>query len=197
MVVLAGPPNVGKSSLINALVGYPRAIVHDAPGTTRDLVTAPAALAGWPVELTDTAGLRLTDDPLEAAGVELAQARLSSADTIVLVFDIRQPWDETAKRLTARWPAAIVVHNKSDLAAPGLDWRPEGICTSATTGHGLGELERAIVEHLVPVEPSAGMAVPFAGRQVECLQHIAAALVRSDTVGALALLAQLVDGGSC
>ena len=64
-VVLAGLPNVGKSSLINALVGYQRAIVHDAPGTTRDIVTAPASFAGWPVELADTAGLRRTGDALK------------------------------------------------------------------------------------------------------------------------------------
>ena len=72
-VVLAGPANVGKSSLINALVGYNRAIVYDAPGTTRDVITAETAIDGWPVTLSDTAGLRDSDDPLEMAGVQTAQ----------------------------------------------------------------------------------------------------------------------------
>jgi tRNA modification GTPase len=191
-VVLAGPPNVGKSSLINALVGYQRAIVHDAPGTTRDIVTASASLAGWPVELADTAGLRTTSDPLEAAGVELAEARLASADAIVLVFDIRQAWDEQAERTIARWPAAIVVYNKSDLAPLERDRRPPGICTSAMHGGGIAELERAIVERLVPIEPPAGSAVPFTFRQIQCLQAVSAAISRADAAAALVLIGQLL-----
>jgi tRNA modification GTPase len=77
-VVLAGPPNVGKSSLINALAGYERAIVSPVPGTTRDVVTLTTAIDGWPVELADTAGLRTTDDELESAGVQLAEATLAA-----------------------------------------------------------------------------------------------------------------------
>jgi tRNA modification GTPase len=83
-VVIAGAPNVGKSSLINALVGYDRAIVFDQPGTTRDVVTATTAIGGWPVTLADTAGVRATDDTLEAAGVELALATLRDADIVVM-----------------------------------------------------------------------------------------------------------------
>jgi tRNA modification GTPase len=196
-VVLAGPPNVGKSSLINALVGFQRAIVHDAPGTTRDVVTAAASLAGWPVELADTAGLRSTADRLEAAGVELAESRLAAADAIVLVFDIRQGWDEPAEQLVARWPGAIVVYNKSDLAPLGRDPRPAGICTSALAGHGLGQLEQAIVERLVPIEPAAGVAVPFTARQVECLQSLSAALVQTDTAAALGVLRELSGRAAC
>ena len=79
-VVLAGRPNVGKSSLINALVGYRRSLVYDAPGTTRDVVTATTALDGWPVELADTAGLRPSTDPLEFSGVRIAYEQLAAAD---------------------------------------------------------------------------------------------------------------------
>ncbi len=104
-VVIAGPPNVGKSSLINALVGYERAIVFDQPGTTRDVVTALTAFDGWPVELSDTAGLRESRDPLELAGVAKAQQQLQQADLILLVFDRLQPWTRrptSARRSMAR-----------------------------------------------------------------------------------------------
>ena len=74
-VVLCGRPNVGKSRVINALAGYQRAIVHPTPGTTRDVVSVQTAVDGWPVELSDTAGLRDGGDELERAGVELAQRK--------------------------------------------------------------------------------------------------------------------------
>jgi tRNA modification GTPase len=73
-VVLAGRPNVGKSRLLNALAGYERALVDPVPGTTRDIVTIRTALDGWPVDLSDTAGLRPTSEPIEATGVALARA---------------------------------------------------------------------------------------------------------------------------
>ena len=84
-VVLAGPPNVGKSSLKNALVGYQRAIVCDLPGTTRDVVATTTAIDGWPIQLADTAGLRDAADELEAAGVARAARALAAADLVVLV----------------------------------------------------------------------------------------------------------------
>ncbi len=74
-VVLAGAPNVGKSSLINALLGYGRAIVFDQPGTTRDVVTADAAIEGWPITLADTAGLHDASDATESAGIALRGRR--------------------------------------------------------------------------------------------------------------------------
>ena len=74
-VVLAGRPNVGKSSLMNALVGFQRAIVCDLPGTTRDVVTATTAIDGWPIQLADTAGLRETRDEIESAGVDAGARR--------------------------------------------------------------------------------------------------------------------------
>ena len=76
---------------------------------------------------------------------------MTSADAIVLVFDIRQGWDGPARQLIARWPAAVVVYNKSDLASPASDGRPAGICTSAAWGRGLDELQRAI-KQLEPIE---------------------------------------------
>ncbi len=90
-VVLGGPPNVGKSSLINALVGYARSIVYDQPGTTRDVVTAESAFEGWPVRLADTAGLREQAEPLEAEGILRAKRRLAAADCQILLIDVSRP----------------------------------------------------------------------------------------------------------
>ena len=84
-VVVAGRPNVGKSSLINAIAGYQRAIVHSMPGTTRDVVGVQTAMGGWPVEVSDTAGLRETREEIEQAGIDLARKKILAADLIVLV----------------------------------------------------------------------------------------------------------------
>ncbi len=89
--MLAGRINVGKSSLLNALAGYARAIVHPAPGTTRDAVAITAAIDGWPVELCDTAGLRAAGDAVERAGIDRARERLAAADLVILVTDRSAP----------------------------------------------------------------------------------------------------------
>ncbi len=86
-VVVFGPPNVGKSSLMNALAGYSRAIVSPIPGTTRDVVTLTTAIDGWPIQLSDTAGFRETDDDLETAGIQLATRALARAELAIFVHD--------------------------------------------------------------------------------------------------------------
>ena len=124
-MVLAGRTNVGKSSLINALAGFERAIVSHQPGTTRDVVTTVTAIDGWPVQLADTAGLRLSDDELESAGVRLAVETVQSADLIIAVEDAaaaNEPPDtqhddlsQTIAQLQRTRPV-IHVRNKIDLA---------------------------------------------------------------------------------
>jgi tRNA modification GTPase len=168
-VAIGGRPNVGKSSLVNAIVGYDRAIVHPASGTTRDVVTATTAIDGWPVRLADTAGLRHSDDPVECDGIDRARGRLAEADLVVLVFDGSQRWTEADEALEQAWPEAIVVHNKSDLP-PGQGARPAGLATSALTGRGIDALTETIAERLVPMAPPAGAAVPFTHEQVERLR---------------------------
>jgi tRNA modification GTPase len=165
-VVLAGPPNVGKSSLLNALAGYSRAIVHPLPGTTRDAVAAETVLDGWPVELCDTAGLRETSDAVERAGVQLAGRRIAQADLVVLVFDQSQPWSAAEEALRAARPAAQLVHNKRDLP-PAAGPRPPGLAVSATQGVGVDTLAEAIAGRLVPQPPLAGQAVPFTESQID------------------------------
>ena len=114
-VVVAGQPNVGKSSLINAIAGYQRAIVHSMPGTTRDIVAVQTAMDGWPVEIFDTAGLRETGEKIERAGLDLARQKMLEADRIVLVFDNSLPWSEADQALVDANPTAVRVYNKSDL----------------------------------------------------------------------------------
>ena len=186
-VVLAGRPNVGKSSLINALVGYERAIVHEAPGTTRDIVTALTALDGWPVELADTAGLRVGDEPLEVAGIALARRQAAEADLLLLVFDRNTAWSAEDEALVKAWPAALAVLNKCDLpAAAGR--RPTGVEVSAQSGAGLAELAPAMVARLVPRAPEPGEAVPFLESHVELLGRLTQRLQMNDSGGALQLL---------
>ncbi len=178
-IVLAGRPNVGKSSLINALVGYSRAIVFDQPGTTRDVVTATTAIDGWPVEFADTAGLRTPADTLEAAGIERTRAQMLAADLLLLVFDLTQPWTQDDEALVSQWPQAIPVFNKLDLPRHESKSRPHGTKTSAVTRQGIDDLLRQIAQRLVPDPPEPGSPVPFTDRQVRLLQDWGRKLISS------------------
>ncbi|MFO0847547.1 MAG: GTPase [Gemmataceae bacterium] len=159
-VVIAGPPNVGKSSLVNALAGFQRSVVAPVAGTTRDVVTTTVAFDGWPVELADTAGLRKASESLEAAGVGRAKDRLASADLVVWVMDATDPTPTPPDRTVGA--SAVVVASKADQpAAWDVAARPEMIAVSALTGAGLTELIAEIVRRLVPATPAPGEAVPF------------------------------------
>ena len=133
LVVLAGPPNAGKSSLMNALLETNRTIVSDVPGTTRDSIEEWIDLAGWPIRLTDTAGLRETKDEVEGEGVRRAEDLIRRADVVV--------WLSMPPSLFPA-PSSLPVHPKCDLG------RGEGLNVSAKTGEGLEELKRAIVAKL-------------------------------------------------
>jgi len=153
-VVLAGRPNVGKSSLLNRLAQDDVAIVTDVPGTTRDTVERPIEVGGLPVTVIDTAGLRQTDDAVERIGIARTWQAIARADAIVLLVDARMHDDEVAadeRALLERLPAGvprIVVHNKSDLAGVvvRIDARPDArhVWLSALTGDGVALLEDAL-----------------------------------------------------
>jgi tRNA modification GTPase len=149
-VVVAGPPNAGKSSLVNAIAGTDRAIVTDIPGTTRDHIEVPLALAGIPVLLTDTAGLRATDEMVERIGVERSRKLVEGADILL--------WLGESKAAPAH-PRLIRVHARCDL--PDRALAPAGsLAVSAVTGEGLGPLlERVgeIAASLVPGEDSLAL----------------------------------------
>lgn len=135
-VALVGPVNVGKSSLLNALVGKERALVAAQPGTTRDYLEAHDVWDGVAVTIVDTAGLRSTTDEIEARGIALGEQRVASADVVVVVNDGAHPWDDGAKY----GERALVVRSKADLGGNG-----PALATSAATGQGLDDLKRHVL----------------------------------------------------
>jgi len=172
-IVVAGSPNVGKSSLINRLMGYRRAIVHEEAGTTRDLVTSSTTIGGWPVSLIDTAGLRQTAHSIEQEGVALAAKAMAEADLTLWVVDARTPPPKSEKPTPWQDTPTMVVRNKCDLVSrestadtPSSD----DILVSALSGQGIEDLQRAIATHLVPDPPPPGAAVPFRNEELELLE---------------------------
>ena len=151
-VVIAGQPNVGKSSLLNRLAGEERAIVTDVAGTTRDALRETIQIEGIPLHIIDTAGLRATEDVVEKIGIERTWKEIERADLILQVVDARQGAtqadDEIAARLPAKLPR-IIVENKGDLAGRPSSVRQEGaIChvrLSAKSGEGLNLLRQELL----------------------------------------------------
>ena len=170
-VVVAGPPNAGKSSLLNAIAGQERAIVTDIPGTTRDHIEVPLALAGIPIVLTDTAGLRAAENAVEAFGVARSKALIERANILLWLGDPGQT--PTHERM-------LRVHSKADLG--GLV--AEGcIAISSVTGAGLAELLDRIAEVARTLLPDEGL-LALNRRQAQHVAEAAEALAgdRSDIV---------------
>lgn len=140
-IAILGAPNAGKSSLLNALAGREAAIVSARAGTTRDVVEVRMILAGVPVTLADTAGLREAADEIEAEGVRRALMRAETADLRLLVF--AADTDPDAATLDLRGPDALVVWNKADLAPSGL---ANALSVSVRTGLGMGALRVRLEE---------------------------------------------------
>ena len=140
-VAIVGLPNVGKSSLLNALLGEERAIVTDIPGTTRDVVTGEIVHKGVPIRFLDTAGVRSSDDPVEQKGIEMGEEAIRKADVVLVVSDIRDG-EEPALPEGIRSPI-IHVRNKADLAHKDSG----GVSASAINGEVAGVLD-AIVSTL-------------------------------------------------
>jgi len=152
-VLILGKPNVGKSSLLNILLGESRAIVTDIPGTTRDTIEENLVLGGIPLRLIDTAGVRDTDDPVEAEGVARARAKAASADLILLVVDGSRPLDEQDRLAlaTCRDQRTLLVCNKADLPQSALsaEWTAFPVVfLSCRSGEGLSLLRDSIVTAL-------------------------------------------------
>ncbi len=154
-VVIAGQPNVGKSSLLNALAGAELAIVTPIPGTTRDKVSETLQIEGVPVHVIDTAGLRDSDDEVERIGIARSWSEIEAADALLFVRDLARAgepaYDAADARIAARLPAALAergrlltVWNKADLAGAALP--ADGVCVSARAGSGLDALRARLLE---------------------------------------------------
>ena len=199
-IALTGAPNVGKSSLLNALAGAERAIVTELPGTTRDVLSEELVLAGVPVRVLDTAGLRETEDVVEKLGVERARAAVASADVVIVVVDATHP-----APLEFPEGRVVVAVNKCDLAAPQLErFAPyPTVAISAKTGMGLATLAEAVIG---TSPPATDVPLLTRARHEDALRRTAtqvadaratlaagfpAELIAVDVHGALAALGEL------
>ena len=178
-VVVAGPPNAGKSSLLNALTGQERAIVTDVPGTTRDHIDVPLALAGIPLRLTDTAGIRHADDEVEAMGVARAEALVEASDVLLWLGE---------PHAAPNHPRLVAVHAKADL--PDRTAAPlESVAVSSLTGEGLSELLRRVAVEARAVLPGED-SIALNRRQAAHLAEAADALREAARSDDLVLLAE-------
>lgn len=179
-VVLCGPPNVGKSSLLNRLVGYDRSITFDVAGTTRDILTASTVIDGWPIELIDTAGIRSKAGVIEQEGIDQAIQVANRADLLILVDEPKDQRDdsfhsrlrETLQDRTFR--SVLRILNKFDQCETGNDslLNTYDYCVSALCGDGMDALTSGIVSPLNQVQPPPGAAVPVTNRQSQLLRSI-------------------------
>ncbi len=157
-VAIIGKPNVGKSSLLNVLLKQQKAIVHELPGTTRDMLEGFINLGGYPINLVDTAGIQGTDDPVEKEGILRSRQAAERAKLLIMVFDGSRPWtkvDEEILKLKSDQQGLVVVINKSDLERKLTGemfeekiGHGEVIETSAIKGEGIDLLEKAVTRQL-------------------------------------------------
>ncbi len=186
-VAIVGRPNVGKSSLLNLLSRRDRAIVTDWPGTTRDLLESDLVLDGVPLTLVDTAGIRVTEDPLERLGIERSHGALAAADGVLLLYDLSSGWsgdDEALRRLVPDGVPLLVVGNKADLLEPdqsSLGAGPVGpadVVISARSGEGREALATLLLQRC-GLGDVTGLQVALNARQRDLAAGAAAALAAS------------------
>ena len=163
LLVLAGRPNAGKSSLLNALLGTERALVTDVPGTTRDTIEAATDFLGWPVRLADTAGLWEASDRVDRLGVEVSRRYLAAADLVLLCVELGRELGTDEHAILAERPA-LLVRTKCDLH-PANARSSEAVTVSVVTGHGLEALRRAAAERVFSDRIALGDLEPTLTRE--------------------------------
>jgi tRNA modification GTPase len=187
-VVLAGQPNVGKSSLLNRLAGEDLAIVTAIPGTTRDTVRQTIQIDGVPLNIVDTAGLREAHDEVERIGIARTWSEIERADALLLIVDARIGVTSADESIVARIPARlarVVVHNKVDLLPEQARGQDTGdaahVFTSARTGAGFDQLKKALLG-LAGWEPSGESVYMARERHLDALRQAAKRLAAAESV---------------
>ena len=174
-VVIAGPPNAGKSTLLNALARRDAAIVSDEPGTTRDAIDVHMSLDGLPVRLTDTAGIRETTGKVESEGIRRAHENARQADMVIWLFDIRDPV-EPQSEIAAQPIQVLRVANKSDEHLGRSEAASRDLMISAKTGQGVDQLIDLIVSKAHDCLGSEDDLVPVTARQTfhlgQAVEHL-------------------------
>jgi len=180
-VVIAGPPNAGKSSLLNAIFGQERAIVTDIPGTTRDHIEVPLSISGLPIRLTDTAGLRESGDMVEQIGINRARSLVETADVLIWLGEAAD---------APHHPRKICVHARCDL--PGRRNVPEGcISVSSVTGEGLPLLLETVSREAHVLLPGEG-ELALNKRQATLIGEVLKGLEAAATAPDLVILAEFL-----
>ncbi|RVG53859.1 tRNA uridine-5-carboxymethylaminomethyl(34) synthesis GTPase MnmE [Sinorhizobium meliloti] len=176
-IVIAGEPNAGKSSLLNALARRDIAIVTEVAGTTRDVLSVDLSLAGFSVKLFDTAGLRETDELVEREGIRRARQVIADADLVLLLSE--KPGYFRIDEVLPENVPVIRVATKVDRPSPS--WVPSDadIFLSTRTGEGMADLLTALQSHLPDLAGRTALAMPSRKRHVDCLRQASAALERS------------------
>jgi tRNA modification GTPase len=165
VVVIAGRPNTGKSSLFNALLGVERAIVTEVPGTTRDAIEAPATCGGFPFRLIDTAGIREAADRIERLGIEVSRRYLAAADVILFCVEAGRPLEKDEKEFVKSLDAPVLtVRTKADLEGSTAASESQETWVSAVSGAGLAELRAALAELAFSTLATRGDVEPLVTR---------------------------------
>ncbi|MQW89686.1 tRNA uridine-5-carboxymethylaminomethyl(34) synthesis GTPase MnmE [Sinorhizobium saheli] len=176
-IVIAGEPNAGKSSLLNALAKRDVAIVTEIAGTTRDVLSVDLSLAGFSVKLFDTAGLRETEERVEREGIRRAREVIANADLVLLLSEKPEGFhiDEALPE------KAPVIRVATKLDRPAADWQPQDadIFLSTRTGEGMTELLEVLQSQLPDLAGNTSLSMPSRRRHVDCLRQASAALERS------------------
>ena len=190
---IVGRPNAGKSSLLNALAGYERAIVTDIPGTTRDTVEESVLCGGVLLRLIDTAGIRDTEDVVEQKGVERSRKALEGAELVLAVVDTSRPFsteDDAVLALASQQVQWILIGSKSDLPSAsmplaslqaGQNPPAASVVLSSVTGEGLDELEEAVAALVPAGEPKEAGSLLTDQRQEEAVRRARDAVLRART----------------
>lgn len=189
-VTIAGPPNAGKSTLLNALAGHEAAIVSPYPGTTRDLVRERVVIEGLALELTDSAGLRATDDPVEREGIRRAEAALVQADCVLWLVD-----DSSNDPPMPAPAGSLVVYTKIDVSGRASGPCPEGYAVCAPSGAGIAALRNGLRARLLTPVADTEAEGRFAARRrhivaLEKVEHALSAALLHQKEGSVDLVAE-------